>query len=122
MTNALLTCTACNDIFRSRHDLNNHVRRDHQSSVKIKFHNGDAVEVEKGEDNTFKCKCGKKFKLPDSLRKHAKSCQGNVTRLEEAEEEAMRLSEEDSDVPEELECDEADDETPIDCYGALISR
>jgi hypothetical protein len=32
MTNTLLSCTACNQSFRSRAPLNNHVRREHQST------------------------------------------------------------------------------------------
>src|SRR5436305_8910222 len=67
MTNALLECTTCNDIFRSRYDMNNHVRREHQLSVKVKFQGGSATEVKRGADGMFKCECGKSFKLPSSV-------------------------------------------------------
>jgi uncharacterized Zn-finger protein len=117
MTNTLLTCTTCDNTFRSRHDLNYHVRRDHQTSVKIKFQTGDATEVKKGEDNRFKCKCGKKFKLPDSLRRHAKSCNDEEGNGDEEDTQTH-----DSDASNSLDLDEDEvDETPIDCYGALIS-
>jgi len=54
MKNTLFTCSICKDIFRNHSDLKNHVRRDHQSSVKVKFQNGDVVEIKRAEDNTFK--------------------------------------------------------------------
>jgi len=110
----------CHEIFRSRHDLNYHVRRDHQLSVKIKFQNGDTTEVIKGEDNTFKCRCGKKFKIPDSLRRHVKSCKDEEGK---AYEENMQTDGGDSDASDSLESNEEEaDETPIDCFGALISH
>jgi uncharacterized C2H2 Zn-finger protein len=74
MTNALLTCVTCNNIFRNRTELTYHVKRHHQSSVKIKFGNGHVTEVKKGEDGMFKCMCEKRFKAPTSLRQHAKNC------------------------------------------------
>ena len=40
----------------------------------------------------FKCKCGKRFKLPDSLRRHAKRCNEESVELEKAEEEDMQIS------------------------------
>jgi uncharacterized C2H2 Zn-finger protein len=120
MTNALLTCITCKDIFRSRNDLNNHVKRHHQSSVKVKFQNGGVTEVKKGEDGKFKCKCGKSFKLPDSLRRHAKGCNGELTEPEEDEEEGALMDVlEDSDASESMDVD--DRIIPADCFGALIS-
>jgi hypothetical protein len=52
------------------------------------------VEVKGGEDDGFQCKCGKCFRLPNSLPRDAKCCRGDVTRSEEAEAEGMQLSEE----------------------------
>src|SRR5437667_5263793 len=116
MTNTLFTCTTCNNIFRSRSDLNYHVKRDHQSSVKVKFQNGGVTEVKRAEDNTFKCKCGKSFKLPDSLRRHVKGCNDELTEPEEDEGEGMLMDVDDSDASE------LDDRViPGDCFGALIS-
>ena len=120
MTNSLFTCITCNDIFRNRHDLNNHVRRDHQSAVKVKFQTGGVTEVKRAEDNTFKCKCGKRFKLPDSLRRHAKSCNNESTELEEKEREAELMNVNDSDASESMNMN--DRIIPIDCVSALISR
>jgi uncharacterized C2H2 Zn-finger protein len=123
MTNALFMCTTCNDIFRNRHDLNNHVRHEHQSSVKVKFQNGGVTEVKKAEDDTFKCKCGKSFKLPHSLRRHAKNCTDELSETEHAYETEMEISEGISDASESSEFIEPEiDDTPIDCYGALFSR
>ena len=63
MTSTSFTCTICNIIFRNRTDLNFHVKHIHQSLIKIKFQNGDVVEVKRAEDNTFKCK-KKTFSIP----------------------------------------------------------
>jgi uncharacterized C2H2 Zn-finger protein len=120
MTNSLFTCITCNDIFRSRHDLNNHVRRDHQSSVKVKFQTGGVTEVKRAEDNTFKCKCGKSFNLPDSLRRHAKDCRDELTEQEEDERQAELMDVDDSDALESLDLN--DRVVPVDCFGALISH
>jgi len=117
MTNALLKCITCNDIFRTRHDLEYHVKRDHQSSVKVKFQNGDVTEVKRAEDNTFKCKCGKSVKLPDSLRRHARTCRGELTDPEQIEREP-ELMDVDSDASESLIADAR--VIPADCFGTLI--
>lgn len=123
MTNALLTCITCKNIFRSRTELNYHVKRDHQSLVKVKFQNGSVTEVKRGTDDTFKCECGKSFKLPGSLRRHAKDCNGEAMGLYEDEEEDVQMSGEISDASESVELNEEEiDDTPIDCFGALISR
>jgi uncharacterized C2H2 Zn-finger protein len=120
MTNALFTCIICNDIFRSRYDLNNHVKRDHQSSVKVKLQNGGVTEVKKREDGTFKCKCGKSFKLPGSLQRHAKGCNGESAEPEQDEREVGSMEVDDSDASESMDVD--DRVVRVDCFGALISR
>ena len=84
MTNALLTCITCNNIFRSRSDLTYHVKRDHQSLVKVKFENGSVTEIKKGEDDMFKCKCGKRFKLSITLRNMRRIVEMNWAELEHA--------------------------------------
>jgi len=93
MANALLTCTTCNNIFRSRSELNYHVKRHHQSSVKVKFQNGYVTEVKRGDDDTFKCNCGKPFKLPGSVRRHARSCRFELAEVKKAGEEDVEMSE-----------------------------
>jgi len=117
MTNTLLKCTKCNDIFRSRHDLEYHVKRDHQSSAKVKFQNGDMTEVKRAKDNTFKCKCGKSFKLPDSLRRHARTCRDELTEPEQIERVIPLFD----DASESMDFnDEVVDDISADCYGALF--
>ena len=118
MKNTLFTCATCNDIFRSRPDLNNHVRRDHQSSVKVKFQNGGVTEVKRETDNAFKCKCGKSFKLADSLRRHAKGCDDELTEREEKKSGAELMNVNDSDASECMNVNERT--VPVDCFGALI--
>jgi len=116
-TNAILTCTTCNDIFRSRYDLNMHVRRHHQLVVKVKFQNGGITKVRRGEDNAFECKCGKSFKLPDSLRGHATTCRTQSVELDQAEREVPSMD----DASESMDLDdEVVDDTPADCYRALF--
>jgi hypothetical protein len=113
----MLTCTQCNNNFRSRHGLDYHFRRDHQLSVKIKFQNGDMAEVKRRGDNTFKCRCDKRFKLPDSLQKHAKHCSGESIEREE-DGEIILMDADDSDTPEFI--DTEDRMIPIDCVGTRI--
>jgi uncharacterized C2H2 Zn-finger protein len=120
MSSTLLTCITCNDIFRSRPELNYHVRREHQSSVKIKYQNGVVAEVKRGEDNTFKCKCGKSVALPDSLQKHAKRCNDESMELEENEDEAMLMDVDDSSASESVNAE--DRMIPADCFGMRISH
>src|SRR5271169_3053679 len=120
MTNALLMCITCNNVFRRRSDLMYHVKRDHQSLIKVKFENGSVTEIKKGEDGMFKCKCGKRFKLSITLRKHAKGCGDELTELEEDEEERALMNVlEDSDASESINVD--DRIISADCFGALIS-
>ena len=74
MRNTLYTCVVCKDIFRTRLDLNNHVRCKHQSVIKVKFQTDGATEVKKGMNDTFKCVCEKEFKVSMSLQRHMKNC------------------------------------------------
>jgi uncharacterized C2H2 Zn-finger protein len=74
MKDTLFTCSVCQNVFGSRHEMSNHVKSSHQSSVKVKYQNGVVAEVKRAEDNTFKCKCGKSVSLPNSLHRHAKIC------------------------------------------------
>jgi uncharacterized C2H2 Zn-finger protein len=119
MTNALLKCTKCSDIFRHRTELVNHVKRYHQSLIKIKFLNGDVAEIKRENDDTFKCKCGKSFKLPDSLRRHAKTCRDELAESEQIMREVSLMD----DASESMDfSDEVVDDIPANCYGSLFSR
>jgi uncharacterized C2H2 Zn-finger protein len=120
MRNALFTCVICNDIFRTRPDLKKHVRRKHQSMVKVKFQTGRVAEVKKGADGTFKCICGKGFKIPWSLQKHAKKCDDESIESHEEEAEVELMDINDSDASESMDVD--DRIIPVDCFGALISH
>jgi len=120
MKNTLFTCSICKDIFRNHSDLKNHVRRDHQSSVKIKFQNGDVVEIKRAEDNTFKCRCERRFKLPTSLHRHAKNCHNRLPEPEEDEEEGELMDVDDSDASGSLNGDSR--VVLTDCFGTRISH
>jgi hypothetical protein len=119
MHNALLSCKTCGDLFRLKSALKNHVRREHQSLVKVKFKNGSAGEVKKGTDGAFKCQCGKTFKLPMSLQTHAKECNDQSIAIRRVEEEDVMMLEADVDDAESS-CSEIRQDTPIDCFGAPI--
>ena len=118
MKNALFTCTTCKDIFRNRNDLNNHVRRNHQLVVKVKFQNDGMTEIKKGADGKFKCICGKRFKLPWSLQRHVKGCNGELREPEEDEGERVLMT--DTDTSESMNVD--DSVVLADCFGSLISH
>jgi hypothetical protein len=122
MTNKLFTCklTACKATFRSYSQLNYHVKCNHQSNVTIKFLNGDVMEVKRGQDKTFRCKCGKSFNYPDSLRKHAKGCNSKLIKLEEDGSEGVLMNVDDTDTLESMNLDVS--VVPNDCYGSLISH
>src|SRR6266496_3482886 len=123
MTNTLLTCITCKDTFRSHYELNYHVKRYHQSSVKVKYENGHVTEVKKGDDGTFKCQCRKSYKTPTSLWKHMKSCRHESSEQEHAHMEDVDMLEGVSDVSDMMDHDDASiSDTPVDCFGALISR
>src|SRR5208282_395186 len=119
MTNALFTCRTCNDIFRNRSELNYHVKRRHQTLIKVKFDNGHVMKVKKREDGTFKCKYGKNFKTPTSIRKHTNGCKNELTQREQNERETESMDGNDSDASERMDVDSR--VIPVDCFGALIS-
>ena len=124
MKNALFTCSVYKDIFRSRTDLKNHVRRDHQGSVKVKFRNGNVKEIKRGNDNAFKCSCGKSFKLPYSLQKHTKECNDGLASIDgRLTAEDISGEEDDSDASELSEsASNRMDDTPTDCIGNTASQ
>jgi len=70
----LLTCSICKTLLRTQSQLYNHVRRVHQTTVKVKFQSGEIKEISRQVDGTFICICGKVFKHPGSLHGHAKRC------------------------------------------------
>src|SRR5436305_14641830 len=103
-------------MFRSRSNLTYHVKRDHQSSVKMKFENESVTEVTKEADETFKCKCEKTFKLSITLRRHAKSCNDELMKLE-SKTQLM------NDASKSMNFnDEMIDETSADCFDTLFSH
>ena len=125
MADVLLSCTVCNCFFQSRAALNNHVKRDHQSSVKVKFRNGKVAEIKRDADNMFNCSCGKIFKHPVSLHKHTKECNGELRSIDDESTNRDISSEEtDSDGSELSESDDINcmDETPVDCIGTMSQR
>jgi hypothetical protein len=73
------------------------------------------AEVKKGADGTFKCTCGKGFRVPWSLQRHAKGCNGESAEPCEEEAEAELM---DSDVSELMDVDGR--VIPVDCVGAVI--
>lgn len=74
----LLHCSICKELFRTQSILKNHIKRVHQSTVKVKFVNDEVREITKVEDDGFKCICGKVFQHPRSILRHAKQCSGTT--------------------------------------------
>ena len=123
MTNILLTYIKYNNIFRRRSDLTYHIKRHHQSSIKIKFDNGHVMKVKKREDDIFKCKCGKSFKASTSLRKHMKRCKNKSADVEQDEIEIKLMNIDDSDASESMNLNaRIIVHDPIDCFDTLIVK
>ena len=124
MTTAQLSCITCHQLFRSRGALNNHVRRDHQPSVKVQFRNGEVAEINRGNDNAFKCNCGKTFKSPMSLKRHTKECSNELaSHNSDLNDGDMSREEDDSDVSESCESnDNCVNEIPADCFGTMLEN
>lgn len=76
------------------------------------------MEIKRDADGTFQCKCDKKFKLPTSLRRHAKNCGDELAESEENEEEEMLMDIDDADGSESSNTN--DRVVPADCFGLLI--
>jgi hypothetical protein len=89
--------------------------------VKVKFQNGNVMEIKKGIDNAFKCGCDKVFKHPLSLKKHAKECNDESTTVDNglidedvSEEDVILDASESSDLDDNLV-----DDIPADCVGMI---
>lgn len=76
------------------------------------------MEIKREKDNTFKCKCGKSFNYPDSVRKHVKGCNGKLIESEEDGNERWLTSIDDTDVSELMKVDNRI--IPTDCFGMPI--
>ena len=120
MRNALFIYIICNDIFRTHPNLKNDVRCKHQSAVKIKFQMSCMAEVKKEADGTFKCTCGKGFKIPSSLQKYMRRCDNESIELYEEEVEAELIDISDSNTSESMDMDGRI--IHIDCFSVLISH
>src|SRR5579864_257199 len=72
------TCRNCGEMFRNRSAYKNHVRSKHQASVAVKFEDGTSLKIKRESNGKFKCRCGKLFKLPNSLHAHARSCMSRI--------------------------------------------
>lgn len=54
--------------------MSNHIRKEHQGHVRVKFLNGTMTEISRGLEGTFSCRRGRVFSHPGSLDIHAKQC------------------------------------------------
>ena len=103
-------CRACRRSFSHVSALRDHIKRDHQQSVKVKFRGDRVVNIERADDGTFQCLCARHFTLPSSLRRHARSCEGDIQsrNLNELREEWSA---------EQVDCNSEEQSLPIDCVG-----
>ena len=104
-------CNLCRRAFENGSVLKNHIKRDHQQSVKVTFGNSDIIDVKRESDGSFRCFCNRRFDLPGSLQRHAKSCQGFENEAKDDEEEEEKGEEED------LESDSLEENLLCDCMG-----
>lgn len=103
-------CRACQRSFSHVSALRDHIKRDHQKSVKAKFRSDTVVQIERGDDGTFQCLCARHFTVPSTLRRHAQSCEGDVVPRNSNElREGQSLEQADDDSEE--------DNLPFDCVG-----
>lgn len=114
---ALLHCLSCNELFRNRALLNNHVRSVHQATVQVRFQNGKLKEIQRGRDGSFTCDCGKVFKHPISLRRHGKQCVGAELENDVHSAENTSLLEDSMNEDEVGEAEEMGD-----CTGICLTR
>ena len=117
MADKLLSCTVCQERFRHRSTLKNHVEREHQASVRVTFANGITSIIKKGSDDSFKCNCGQTFSLPNSLRRHAKGCVGDIVDITMATGDAVMDRDATENEDNEMEVDTGNDVIPFDCIS-----
>ena len=79
------------------------------------------MQITRGIDNAFKCGCGKVFRNPITIQKHAKGCNGELVSLDDTLMDGdISAEEDDSDAPESDH--DPMDETPEDCIGRTSRR
>jgi hypothetical protein len=107
MADTALSCAECRAIFRDKNSLKNHIKGMHQQEVKARFPRDVVRAIKRDVDGTFKCICGKRFTVPNSVRRHAKLCTGDGTGVDLAEsvEQDARVTEDEQRLEEEGEGD-----------------
>lgn len=112
MSGAVLSvpCNTCRRLFRPGSELKYHIKRDHQPLVKVTFRDGSIIDIERGKDGMFQCICNRPFSEPNSIHRHAKSCEVNSE-----EKHQNKLEKGCSEGEEERDSEEHD--LPIDCIG-----
>jgi len=117
----LLSCITCQEIFKDRSQLRYHVRQVHQSRVKVTFPDGKTVNIKGGSNGLFECVCHKSFPLPDSLRRHTKSCNDDRGTMEmgiaSMSMEGNEGSVTEGDDGEDLPIGRLVNDLPFDCIG-----
>src|SRR5947207_11759183 len=98
MINILFIYIICKNIFKNHYNLNNHIKYNHQSSIKIKFQNDDMIEVKRAKNNIFKYKYEKNFKFSDLLYKYTKKYNDKLIKTKENEREKILININDFDI------------------------
>lgn len=123
MHQSLVQCNVCEAVFTKHSSRKNHVRNVHQVEVNVTFLDNSSEGIKRDPDGQFKCICGKRFSLPDSLRRHARTC----TRTEEEAEASENDEEEEETVvteggpaEAEVEPEEMVDDVSMDLSYNLV--
>jgi len=74
----IVQCHVCHQTFTRGSMLKDHIKKIHQRLTTVTFSNGSIVNVERGEDGAFLCRCNRRFTVPSTLRRHAKWCNARL--------------------------------------------
>jgi bifunctional DNA-binding transcriptional regulator/antitoxin component of YhaV-PrlF toxin-antitoxin module len=91
MADMVFSCEACGVGFEQRSGLKNHNRKAHQEEVRATLPGYSVEAIKRGPDGELKCICGKSFTLPDSVRRHAKTCKGDEVTVVASEDDELEL-------------------------------
>ena len=79
-----MKCGQCMRTFERPSSLKDHVKHDHQSSIKLMFPSGSTMTIVRDVNGGFKCPCGRSYSSPRSIRRHVKDCRGSDVNMSQS--------------------------------------